>query len=107
VPLDPLIERRVVAEALAQPGWGSRRISDQLGMRGIVLAASTVYRALKRHHLGTRQQCGQPRRSSSAATSASDLLPDAISRQLLPWGRENAWTYPHSPLAGAVRVWAA
>jgi transposase InsO family protein len=54
--LDSQVERRIVAEALAQPAWGPQRISDQLGMRGIVVAASTVYRALKRRGLGTRQQ---------------------------------------------------
>ena len=42
--LDAQIERRILAEALAQPGWGPQRISDQLAMRGIHVAASTVYR---------------------------------------------------------------
>lgn len=54
--LDAVVERKVLAEALSQPGWGPQRISDQLAMRGICVAASTVYRALRRHGLGTRQQ---------------------------------------------------
>ncbi len=54
--LDAQVERRILAEALAQPAWGPQRISDQLGMRGIRVASSTVYRALRRHDLGTRQQ---------------------------------------------------
>jgi transposase InsO family protein len=54
--LDAQVERRILAEALAQPAWGPQRISDQLGMRGIHVAPSTVYRALRRHGLGTRQQ---------------------------------------------------
>jgi transposase InsO family protein len=54
--LDAQIERRILAEALAQPGWGPQRISDQLAMRGIHVAASTAYRALRRHHLGTRRR---------------------------------------------------
>jgi IS30 family transposase len=54
--LDAQIERRLVAEALSQPAWGPQRISDQLAMRGIQVAPSTVYRALKRHRLGTRSQ---------------------------------------------------
>jgi transposase InsO family protein len=54
--LDAQIERRIVAEALAQPAWGPQRISDQLALRGIEVAPSTVYRALKRHRLGTRSQ---------------------------------------------------
>jgi transposase InsO family protein len=54
--LEAVVERRVLAEALAQPAWGPQRISDQLGMRGIRVAPSTVYRALRRHGLGTRTQ---------------------------------------------------
>ena len=54
--LDAQIERRIVAEALAQPAWGPQRISDQFALHGLQLAPSTVYRALKRHRLGTRSQ---------------------------------------------------
>ena len=54
--LDAQIERRILAEALAQPAWGPQRISDQLALRGIFVASSTVYRALNRHRLGTRKQ---------------------------------------------------
>ena len=54
--LEAVIERRILAEALAQPAWDPRRISDQLAMRGIYVAPSTVYRALRRHGLGTRQE---------------------------------------------------
>ncbi len=54
--LEAVVERRILAEALAQPAWGPQRISDQLGMRGIQVAPSTVYRALRRHGLGTRPQ---------------------------------------------------
>jgi IS30 family transposase len=54
--LDAAVERRVLAEALAQPAWGPLRLSDQLAMRGIRVAPSTIYRALRRNGLGTRQQ---------------------------------------------------
>jgi transposase InsO family protein len=54
--LEAIVERRILAEALAQPAWGPQRISDQLGMRRIRVAPSTVYRALRRHGLGTRKQ---------------------------------------------------
>lgn len=54
--LDAVVERRILAEALAQPAWGPQRLSDQLALRGICVAASTVYRALKRHRLGTRME---------------------------------------------------
>ena len=60
--LDAQIERRILAEALAQPGWGPQRISDQLAMRGIHVAASTAYRALRRHHAGAHplRSSGEP-----------------------------------------------
>jgi len=54
--LGAVVERMLLAEALAQPAFGPQRISDQLGMRGIRVAPSTVYRALRRHGLGTRKQ---------------------------------------------------
>ncbi len=54
--LEAVVELRILAEALAQPAWGPQRISDQLGMRGIRVAPSTVYRALRRQGLGTRKQ---------------------------------------------------
>ena len=54
--LEAVVERRILAEALAQPAWGPQRISDQLGMQGIRVAPSTVYRALRRRGLGTRKQ---------------------------------------------------
>jgi len=54
--LEAVVERRILAEALAQPAWGPQRISDQLGMQGIRVAPSTVYRALRRQGLGTRKQ---------------------------------------------------
>ena len=54
--LEAAVERRILAEALAQPAWGPQRLSDQLAMRGIRVAPSTIYRALRRHGLGTRQQ---------------------------------------------------
>jgi transposase len=52
--LDAQIERRILAEALSQPAWGPQWISDELAMRGIHVAPSTVDRALKRHRLGIR-----------------------------------------------------
>jgi transposase InsO family protein len=54
--LDAVVERRILAEALAQPAWGPQRISDQLALRGIHVAPSTVHRALRRHGLGTRMK---------------------------------------------------
>ena len=54
--LEATVERLVLAWGLAWPTWGPRRLSDQLALRGICIAPSTVYRALRRAGLGTRQQ---------------------------------------------------
>jgi transposase len=54
--LDAAHERRVIAEALAQPAWGPQRLADQLALRGLRVAPSTIYRALRRHRLGTRRE---------------------------------------------------
>ncbi len=54
--LDAVVERQVLALALSWPTWGPRQLSDQLARRGIRVAESTVYRALRRQGLGTRQE---------------------------------------------------
>ena len=54
--LDATVERQVLALALSWPTWGPRQLSDQLALRGVRVAESTVYRALRRHGLGTRQE---------------------------------------------------
>ena len=54
--LDAVVERQVIALALSWPSWGPQQLSDQLAMRGIRVARSTAYRALRRHGLGTRRE---------------------------------------------------
>ena len=54
--LDAVVERQVVALALAWPTWGPQQLSDQLALRGTRVAPSTVYRALRRRGLGTRKE---------------------------------------------------
>jgi len=54
--LDAVVERQVLALALSWPTWGPRQLSDQLALRGVRVAESTVYRALRRHGLGTRKE---------------------------------------------------
>lgn len=54
--LDATVERQVIALALSWPSFGPQQLSDQLAMRGIHVARSTVYRALRRHGLGTRRE---------------------------------------------------
>ena len=53
----PLIEQRVLAFALAQPGFGPARISAELASErwgGIRLSPNGVWRVLRRHGLATR-----------------------------------------------------
>jgi len=53
----PLIEQRVVAFALGQPGFGPARISAELRRPkwgGIVISPNGVHRVLRRHGLNTR-----------------------------------------------------
>jgi transposase InsO family protein len=52
--LDATVERQVLALALSWPTWGPRQLSDQLALRGTRVAESTIYRALRRLGLGTR-----------------------------------------------------
>jgi transposase InsO family protein len=54
--LEAHVERLVIAWALAWPTWGPQRLCDQLALRGINVAASTIYRALRRQGLGTRKE---------------------------------------------------
>jgi transposase InsO family protein len=53
----PLVEQRVVAFALGQPGFGPARISAELrrpAWGGIVISPNGVHRVLRRHGLNTR-----------------------------------------------------
>jgi transposase InsO family protein len=48
-------ERRVIALALAWPTCGPQWYSDQLAREGLAIAATTVWRLLRRQQLGTRR----------------------------------------------------
>jgi transposase InsO family protein len=64
--LDATVERQVIALALSWPSFGPLQLSDQLAMRGIRVARSTVYRALRRRGLGTcRERLGVLERHSA------------------------------------------
>jgi transposase InsO family protein len=55
--LSPLVEQRIVAFALAYPGFGPRRIAGELGRvkwGGLVVSPNGVWRCLCRHGLNTR-----------------------------------------------------
>lgn len=46
--LDARVEVEVLEARRAHPGWGPRRISHELGRRGLVVSVSATYRALRR-----------------------------------------------------------
>jgi transposase InsO family protein len=48
-------ERGVIAIALAWPTCGPQWYSDQLAREGVIVAATTIWRLLRRHQLGTRK----------------------------------------------------
>jgi transposase InsO family protein len=55
--LAPMVEQRIVAFALGNPGLGPRRVSAQLARRewgGLTVSANGVYKTLVRHGLNTR-----------------------------------------------------
>ena len=61
-------EERILAEALAQPGCGARRLLESLSQAGVHRSASGVQAVLRRHHLATRRQ----RAAALAALTAAD-----------------------------------
>ena len=62
-------ERRVIACALAWPTCGPQWYSDQLARDGVLIAATTIWRLLRRHQLGTRTARLAVLEQASAATT--------------------------------------
>jgi len=54
-PIPVQTERRVIALALAWPTCGPQWYSDQLAREGMAIAPTTIWRLLRRQHLGTRR----------------------------------------------------
>lgn len=57
--ISPMVEQRILAMAIAFPGWGPNRISLELGRAkwgGIKVSGNGVWRLLRRHGLGHRTQ---------------------------------------------------
>ncbi len=74
-------EEVVLAEALARPTLGARRLLEHLAERGIRRSASGVQKVLRRHNLGTRRQ----RVAAMAALTAADT--GLVAREaLVPYG---------------------
>mgnify|MGYP001816091499 CR=1 FL=1 len=78
--LDAVVERQVIALSLSWPSWGPQQLSSQLARKGIEVAPSTVYRCLRRHGLGTRNQRFGVLEQHSA--EASGLLTERTRRRL-------------------------
>ena len=62
-------ERRVIAFALAWPTCGPQWYSDQLAREGVTIAATTIWRLLRRQQLGTRRARLAVLEYGSAATT--------------------------------------
>ena len=57
--ISPMVEQRILAMAIAFPGWGPNRISLELGRPkwgGIKVSSNGVWRLLRRNGLGHRAQ---------------------------------------------------
>ena len=67
-PLGVQTERRVIAFALAWPTCGPQWYSDQLAREGLTVAATTIWRLLRRARLGTRRARLAVLEQHSAAT---------------------------------------
>jgi transposase InsO family protein len=70
---DRRVEERIVAASLACPQWGPKRLAAMLGIEGVTVTASKVWRTLRRHRLNTRKLryalLGQHRAASSIKVS--------------------------------------
>lgn len=84
-PLGVQTERRVLAFALAWPTCGPQWFSDQLAREGLTVAATTIWRLLRRVHLGTRRARLAVLEQHSAATVG--LLTERTGRPHRPVGR--------------------
>lgn len=51
---DQILERRIVAISLANPALGPQRIADELGIQGVAVSASRVWRTMRKHRINTR-----------------------------------------------------
>jgi hypothetical protein len=72
-------ERRVTALALAWPTCGPQWYSDQLARDGVTIAATTIWRLLRRQRLGTRKERLAVLERFSAATTG--LLTERTARR--------------------------
>lgn len=79
--LAPELERRLLALAVAWPTWGPARLSAQLQREGVSIAASTIWRLLRRQGLGRRTQRLLVLEQHSAETAG--LVTERVARRLV------------------------
>lgn len=77
----PELERRILALAVAWPTWGPARLSAQLAREGLTVAATTIWRLLRRQGLGRRTQRLLVLEQHSAETAG--LVTERVARRLV------------------------
>ena len=52
--LDQVVDRQIVGFSLANPALGPQRVADELGLQGVAVSASRVWRIMVKHRINTR-----------------------------------------------------
>lgn len=52
--LDQVLDRQIVGFSLANPALGPQRVADELGIQGVEVSASRVWRVMVKHRINTR-----------------------------------------------------
>jgi len=52
--LDQVLDRQIVGFSLANPALGPQRVADELGLQGVAVSASRVWRVMVKHRINTR-----------------------------------------------------
>jgi transposase len=100
--LPAMVEERIVAFAIAHPGYGPRRVASELRREkwgGIVVSQNGVWRCLRRHGLNTRLKRLSWSPATARRTSRRAILrPSRISRSTIPasWSASTASTWAGS-----------
>jgi hypothetical protein len=100
--IPPMVEQRILALALAYPGWGPDRLSLELGREkwgGLKVSANGVWRVLKRHGLNTRAKRLSPglRLRGTAPAGATRAAARASHRGQAPWSPSSIRQLLHRP----------
>lgn len=97
--ISPMIEQRILAMAIAFPGWGPNRISLELGRPkwgGIKVSSNGVWRLLRRHGLGHRGPApGSGLRLCCAARTGAPPASPHSKLKFWPLGMSGWHMHPH------------